>query len=483
MKKDMQPHRPGMGRREWLKRSGASLASAFGATSLPGLMLAPQVAHAADYKALVCVFLFGGNDGLNTITPMDAARYQQYAAVRGPLALPQGNLVPLTGSSYGLHPAMSPLASVWTDNALAPVFNVGPLLRPTSKAEFRAAAPGSSLIPDSLFSHSDQQLLWAASATKANNRTGWGGRAASVLATTNPVISVGGNGHFGLSIHRIPLTVPGPGGNFGLDGLTPADVANPVTATRKTALDRMYAEVQSNQMLEAYSRQQRQAFADSARLAPLLKTQPGHANASQALNQAFAPLISNGQLTTGLAAQLYQIAKMIEGRATVQGDRQIFYASLGGFDTHSNQVGSSATNGSHAALLGQLAAAMAAFYQAMKNIGMSDEVTLFTQSDFGRNFKPNSTRGTDHAWGNNHLVMGGAVRGGTTYGRYPELVLGGADDIGEAEWERQGRWIPTLGVDQYASTLLQWFGAAEPHLSTILPNLYHFSQKSIGFMG
>ena len=197
------------------------------------------------------------------------------------------------------------------------------------------------------------------------------------------------------------------------------------------------------------------------------------------MHDSGAPLISQGKISAGIGAQLYQIAKMIEGNATVQGNRQIFFAEHSGFDTHCNQIGTSVTSGTHADLLGQLAKAMAAFNEAMKAIGMSQQVTLFTQSDFGRTVAVNNSRGTDHAWGNHHLVMGGAVRGGTTYGRYPDLALTGADDVGDGH----GRWIPTLGVDQYAATLLSWFGATDWHMGGILPNLKNFSQRSIGFLG
>src|SRR5262245_14102829 len=160
MKDDKQARALMMRRRQWLKASGATLASALGTTGLSSLLFAPGEARASDYKALVCVFLYGGNDGLNTITPMAATRYNQYDAVRGALALPPSSLGSVPGSDYGLHPAMAKLAGVWSDGALAPVFNVGPLLRPITKAEYRSASPGSYLIPDSLFSHSDQQLLW-----------------------------------------------------------------------------------------------------------------------------------------------------------------------------------------------------------------------------------------------------------------------------------------------------------------------------------
>jgi uncharacterized protein (DUF1501 family) len=468
-----------MQRRQWLKFTGGTLAGALGLGGLGSLLHTPVQAQ-AGYKALVCVFLYGGNDGLNTIVPTDTTRYNQYANVRGSLALPRTSLVGLGSSGYGLHPAMAALESVWNQGHLAPVFNVGPLYAPMTKTEYRNAPANSSLIPDALFSHSDQQLLWEAASTSAMERTGWGGRAAETLATANPVISVGGNGRFGLSTLAAPLVLPGPGATFGLEGLSNTDWA-PV-GTRKTAIDALYAGSHPNALLDAYASQQRDAFAMSDRLGALVKTTPSDADASAAINLAFAPLISNGSITSGLGQQLYQVAKLIEGRTTVKGERQIFFASLGGFDTHGNQIGSSSTVGEHARLLGILAQAMACFNQAMLNLGLGQNVTLFTQSDFGRTFKPNNSAGTDHAWGNHHLVMGGAVAGGTTYGSYPELVLGGPDDVGVQSWELHGRWIPKVGVDQYASTLLRWFGATDTQLDTILPNLRNFSQRQLGFV-
>ncbi|WKB51534.1 DUF1501 domain-containing protein [Eleftheria terrae] len=464
-------------RRQLLKLATGAL----GVAGLSGLALGPRLAHAADYRALVCVFLYGGNDGLNTIVPTDTTRHNQYSAVRKGLALPRASLLGLAGSDYGLHPSLSALSSAWNDGHLAPVFNVGPLVRPMTKAEYRKEPNASPLIPDNLFSHSDQQTLWETGTTSSLARTGWGGRAAAALGTTNPVISVGGNGRFGVSDLAAPLVLPAPGATFGAEGLQ--DSWAPVAA-RKAALEALYAENHANEMLQAYVKQQRDAFATSARLGPLVKIKPGDTGASSALKQAFASLTGpDGQATTMIAQQLFQIAKLIEGRATVQGDRQIFFAQLGGFDTHGNQIDDNATVGEHARLLKMLGDAMGAFHQAMKNIGMAQQVTLFTQSDFGRTFLPNNSNGTDHAWGNNHLVLGGAVKGRTTYGTYPTLQLGGPDDVGVDSWEQQGRWLPTTSVSQYAATLLRWFGAGDGQLDSILPNLGNFGSKRVlGFL-
>ena len=252
---------------------------------------------------------------------------------------------------------------------------------------------------------------------------------------------------------------------------------------RSTVLRSLYASGQDNDIAEAYAKMQREAFTMSDRLGALIKVKPGQAGSVAAIDSAFAPLIAGGELTTGLGKQLYQTAKMIAGRTAVQGNRQIFFASLNGFDTHSAQVGENATVGAHALLLKEFADALACFYNAMNAIGMGDAVTTFTQSDFGRTFAVNNSSGTDHAWGNHQLVVGGAVKGSKTYGVYPTLELGGPDDVGVDAWEKHGRWIPTFSVDQYASTLLGWFGASEAQIDAVLPNLRNYgTARRLGFI-
>jgi len=475
-------------RRRWLQRSVLGAASAFGAGSLVNLLgtAKPAAAQSAgSYKALVCVFLYGGNDGLNTIVPTDTTRYGQYSGVRAALALPRGSLVGLSGSDYGLHPALSALQPIWAAGRLAPVFNVGPLVQPLTKAQFRALPDSAPAMPDNLFSHSDQQVLWETATGDSQTPTGWGGRACDVMATTNPVISLGGNGHFGLSALQAPLVLPGPGSTFGVDGLQPSDLGWAPNAARKTALDAIYAQATADalasDLASGYARQQRDAMATSARLGGIVAAQPG--GSSSQIDAAFASLIVNNRVTGQLAPQLYQAAKLIQANATVQGTRQIFFVQLGGFDTHGEQIAGDALSGTHAILLKQLGDSLAAFHNAMTAIGMGADVTTFTQSDFGRTFKPNNSSGTDHAWGNQHLVLGGAVRGGTTYGTYPTLALGGPDDVGVDSWELQGRWLPTTSVDQYAATLLRWFGSSEAQLDAILPNLRNYgSARGLGFV-
>jgi len=453
------------------------------AGTLGNFVLPGGTAMAADYKALVCIFLYGGNDGLNTIVPTDAERYGQYSAVRKAIALPRDSLLAMSDSQFGLHPSLAALQTSWKAKRLAPVFNLGPLRAPLTKAAYLSATQGSSLIPSNLFSHSDQQILWETGSSSALARTGWGGRAADAMATTNPVISVGGNGRFGLSNGGVPTVIPGPGGFFGVHelGVNAYRLQYEPMRARASTLRSMYRQLQASDLGDAYTKLQRDAFDTADRLGAIVKSQPGDADANPAINAGFAPLISGGKITTALGQQLYQAAKLIANNTLVQGTRQIFFAQMGGFDTHASQASANPVLGTHANLLKQLGDAMAAFDAALSNLGLSNAVTTFTQSDFGRTFKPNSSNGTDHAWGNTHLVMGGAVKGGTTYGTYPSLVLGGSDDVTASGGE--GRWIPTSSVDQYAATLLRWFGANEGQLDSILPNLVNFgSARQLGFV-
>ena len=476
-------HPPSPSRRQWLKH-GATFASALGLGSLGNLLVTPARAQAADYKALVCVFLYGGNDGQNTVVPTDTTRYNQYAAIRGMLAIPRERLLPLGASGYGLHPALGALSNVWAAGKLAPVFNVGPLQAPLTKTQLRALASTSDLIPDNLYSHSDQQVLWEAASARSQTRTGWGGRAAHLMGTTNPVIAIGANPRFGQSPLQGALVLPVPGRTFGTYGTRTEDLAWTPMALRKAALDALYAQTQSVTLTSQYSRIQRQAGTVSARLGGLVITEPGQAGSVPGIDSAFAPLTVDGHLATALAQQLYQVAKLIAGNAVVQGSRQMFFTHMNGFDTHAAQVSlGDPTQGNHARLLQELGDALGAFQQAMTNIGMADKVTTFTQSDFGRTFRPNNSIGTDHGWGNHQLVMGGAVKGGLTYGTHPSLVIGGPDDVGASSWEQEGRWIPSSSVDQYAATLLGWFGASTAQLDGILPNLVNFgTRRTLGFV-
>jgi uncharacterized protein (DUF1501 family) len=458
--------------------AATATAQALGLSVTSLLVPAPAQAAADDYKALVCLFMYGGNDGLNTFTPIDATRHAQYAKVRGRLALPRSSLIGLN-ADYGMHPSLSALSGAWSEGALAPVFNVGPLAAPLNKAQLRALPKGDTRIPANLFSHPDQQLMWESASTDPFVRTGWGGRASEVLGSNNPVISFGGNANFGLSDSSAPWVLPSAGSEFGPNGYGPWQ---PVMA-RRAALESIIRETQKTPLSEAYAQVQRNAFALEKRFQGLFE-KPNTKTDTSGMRSAFSALIeSNGSFKGNLAEQLYQVARFVNARTQVQGTRQIFFVQFRGFDNHANQVGGSATTGEHSRLLKEVGDSVAAFWGAIKSIGMAQKVTLFTQSDFGRTFVPNESGGTDHAWGNNHMVLGGAVAGRTTYGRYPELAVGGPDDIGQDAWELQGRWIPTASVDQYAATLLRWWGMSEAQLNQALPHLGNFgSVRNLGFM-
>ncbi len=436
----------------------------------------PAHAQAGSYRALVCIFLYGGNDGLNMVPPADDDGYARYAAVRRHVALPRGDILSLD-ATHGLHPGLAALAPIWNENRLALLFNVGPLARPLTRADYLAwrDAHDAARVPESLFSHADQQALWETATAAKVTRAGWGGRVMEALAGGSPVMSFAGSSRFGAGALTQSLVLPGPGRTFDLNGYGGGTQPN----ARRAALTSLVGASSSSLLHRAYAGMQADAFAVGARLSTLLSQAPSGSGAADAdnpeLSAAFGHL--SGAMANDLARQLYQVAKMIKHRTTVGGDRHLFFVSLGGFDHHDNQLAL------HAPLMRTLGDSLAAFYRATQALGVAESVTAFTESDFGRTFKPNSSGGTDHAWGNEHLVIGGAVRGGASYGAYPSLLLGGPDEAGKDVWEFQGRWIPGLSVDQYAATLTRWFAPElGGRLTQILPNLDRFPTQDLGFM-
>jgi uncharacterized protein (DUF1501 family) len=455
-------------RRKFLMGAGAlSATSAMGTLEGLGLMHAlAQTAPVTDYKALVCVFLFGGNDGNNLVVPRDNAQYNLYATARGSanaggLALTQSELVAInprsTLAGYGFHPQLAPLKPVWDAGQLAVMCNVGPLVEPITKSEY---TQGSKAKPEQLFSHSDQQLQWQASISSEASRTGWGGRMADVIGSmngTNPIpmiASIAGATLF--TVGNTPSVVALPStGSFGLSGFTGTTASN----ARLNALRELLLLNSSNEFVREADDIYAQAIDASNVLNPLIS------NTSTPVNAIFA------NARTGIGNQLLQVAKLIESRNTIGLKRQIFFVSLGGFDTHANQLNTQED------LLGDLAPALKAFYDATVQLGVANQVTTFTLSDFGRTLKAASGGGSDHAWGNHHLIMGGSVRGGDFYGRFPDLTLGGPDDV-----STNGRWIPTTAVDQYAATLARWLGVTAGNLPLVLPNIGRFATSDLGFM-
>jgi uncharacterized protein (DUF1501 family) len=448
-----------MKRRTFLTHAGALAGGA--ALGQLGL-IAANAAPADDYKALLCVFLYGGNDANNTIVPLDTAGYASYAATRSYLALPQAELLPLEVSAgsplYGLHPALAGLQSLWAAGNLAVVANVGTLVQPLTKAQYLLT---TTTKPESLFSHIDQQHQWQASiSSTSSSNSGWGGRLSDQLASLNagasvpPMISTGGNNLFVTGAASQALVIP-TSGSFGLNGFS----SDATDTARLSALQQLLNIDQSDNLVAAAQSVMTGALASSAVLNPILTS------TTATLSARFSALTGN------FAEQLLAIAKVIEARGTLGASRQVFLVTLGSFDTHTDQLKTQQT------LLAQLNAGLAAFHGAMSDIGVGANVTSFTLSDFSRNFLPNTGGGTDHAWGSHPFVIGGAVNGGQIYGTMPTLELSGPDDASDL-----GRWIPTIAVDQFAATLASWFGADSTALASVLPNLAAFSPSNIGFI-
>ncbi|HEY2145440.1 MAG TPA: DUF1501 domain-containing protein [Steroidobacteraceae bacterium] len=446
-----------MQRRNFLRHAGALA----GTAALGQMGVFASRAQAADnYKALVCVFLAGGNDTNNMVVPIDTAGYANYAQLRNYLALPQAQLLPLQEPGgvlrYGFHPALPGLQSLWSAGNLAVVANVGTLVQPLTQAQYLSSAAQK---PATLFSHIDQQHEWQSSICTTSSSSGWGGRLTDQLAALNvntsvpAMISTAGNNLFVTGAASQALVIP-TSGSFGLSGFSTSSG----DAARRSALVSLLGVDQDADLTLAAQDVMTGALSSSATLNPILTS------TSSTSAQYFTGLM------TSIAAQLLAIAKVIEARSTLGAQRQVFLVSLGSFDTHTNELNTQQS------LLSQLDPALTAFHAAMAAIGAGSDVTSFTLSDFSRTFAPNTGGGSDHAWGSHHLVIGDAVHGGQVYGTMPTLSLGGPDDAG------QGRWIPTIAVDQYAATLASWFGANAAALATVLPNLAAFSPSTLNFV-
>ena len=420
-------------RRALVCRSFASFGAAVLACERFGLLPAP--AQAGDYKALVCLFLFGGNDSGKTLIPYDD--YATYAAVRQNtgLAIPQSSLLPISvprlGSQFALHPSCKGLHDLWGQGKAAAVGNVGPLLEPTTSAAYRN---GTARVPFSLFSHADQQNQWQTSVANASSTVGWGGRTADKMAQRHAsalpvVLSVAGTPIFmtGDTVQTLALAAA----PTRLDAALPLDgfLTPPDSDTRYRALRDLLQTEQHLTLVRGVSQVTRKAL-----------------EAQGVLRLMGDPVVPPFPLQprTNLGNQLEQVAKLISVREALGIRRQIFFCALGGFDTHSNQVATGdPTSGTHADLLAQVDHAMQAFYEATVSLGVASQVVTFTLSDFARTFVPNGNLGTDHAWGSHHIVMGGAVRGGDFDGApgpngtvFPTLAPAGPDDTDEGSGAR-----------------------------------------------
>ena len=444
-------------RRSFIKY--ASLAAAGNAAGLrPFGMLNSMAATGNDYKALVCIFLFGGNDANNTLVPFDTKGYANYASIRGPLTIPQSSLLQLggAGSNFALNNNLPDIPGLFNSGTLAFVQNVGTVLQPTTRATYLAG----TTLPTNLFSHTDQQLEWQNASQSGVVSTGWAGRISDLLtpqynanASVPLITTVAGDTLFCNGSSSTPMAV------------SPGNVSG---ATCSEGTTECAAQSQTAQALLTFS----------SGLSLVTQDNAITANAYKYAQLLSAAVQSVGALktvfpTTSIGAQLSQIAQIIQIRSALglSSGRQIFFASLGNFDTHTDQIVE------QGALLAQLSPAMAAFNQATIELAVQPNVTTFTMSDFARTFQPNSNSGSDHAWGSHHMVMGGAVKGGQLYGTFPTLALGGPDDSGS-----NGRWVPSTGTVQYASTLAQWFGVSSTQLASVFPNVGLFPTNNLGFV-
>ena len=445
-------------RRTFLRRAGA-LTTVAGFSRF-GLMNA-LAQNASDYKALVCIFMLGGNDSHNMLVPQSPAAYNSYLQIRGSLALPDGNakLLPVSsasdGTPYALNDGLTSIQPLWGTGQLAAVANVGMLVQPTPRASYLA---GTLPVPSNLFSHSDQVQEMQAGDVNGSGGTGWAGRVADAVQSMNgassfpAAISMAGSALFcaGNVVQSASLI---PGFDLGPDGMQswPASA----TAAKQQALQEILTFDTGLSLVQAANKVRQDAISLNGMLTSL---------ASQ-------PPLATVFPQTDIGNQMKQVAQIIQLRGATGMSRQVFFCSIGGFDTHSGQ------SWQQWDLFQQVSAAMLALYQAAGEMGIADKVTQFTESDFGRTLQPSGT-GCDHGWGSHHLVLGAAVKGGSVYGAFPTLALGGPDDSGN-----RGAMIPSTSIDQYGATMAKWFGVAPGAMSTVFPRIGNFPTADLGFMG
>lgn len=462
----MTKHPQNSSRRVFLRRMGQLSLAGVAAPWAANLAAMGDAAAfgATDYKALVCVFLYGGNDNANTLVPYDDASYKLYSSMRPELVVPRGSLAStvlrsqsLGGRQYALNPNMAALKPLFDSGRMAVQLNVGPLVRPTSLAEFRSRVS----LPPKLFSHNDQQSIWQSSHPEGAV-AGWGGRMGDLAIGNNggstfTCISLSGNNVFIAGERAITYNVGANGATAIKDfnneyGACLAQYSPGCVDAFRELLTSPRAHVLENEYVNVLKRS--------------IDAEAKFTAGTSFVPESLTDLIPD----TYLGKQLRQVARIIAGRDNLQVKRQVFFVSLGGFDTHDRLMLD------HPQLLKEVSDAMAAFYRVTEQLNVANQVTTFTASEFGRTMVSNGD-GSDHAWGSEHFILGGAVRGGAFYGTPATLEVDAVENVG------QGRFIPTTSVDQYAATLARWFGVMDSEMATVVPNLRNFSQKNLGFLG
>lgn len=456
-------------RRAFLQR--ASALSIAGVATPWALNLAAMAeasaATADDYKAIVCVFLYGGNDYANTLVPYDSANYAAYSRLRPTLAYGrdkldatalQGLNVPVdrngVSHQYALAPELAPLLPIFNTGKMGIMLNVGTLIRPTTKLEYTNK---TAMLPPKLFSHNDQQSVWQSSAAEGAT-SGWGGRMGDRFVAGNgnatfTCVNVSGNAVY-LSGNTAVQYQVSTNGSVPLAGLQAPLFGS---AACSTALQNLVTQARTHLFENEYTRVSKRSIDANDVLTTALAGAP-------AINTPFNE-------ANNLAMQLKMVARMISCASALGAKRQVFFVSMGGFDTHDGLVST------HPGLLASVAEALNSFYEATKELKVDSKVTSFTASDFGRTLTGNND-GSDHGWGSMHFMLGGAVNGKRYYGTAPLVATDSDDDVG------QGRLLPTTSVDQYAATLGKWLGVSDTDMLDLLPNLkyYDASQRYLGFV-
>ena len=417
-----------------------------------------------DYKALVCILLAGGNDSFNMLAPKGNPEYAQYATVRSGLALPQSNILPLIGGinngrELGLHPSLTELQSIYNQDDLAFVSNVGSLVEPVDLTSY---GDGSKKLPLGLFSHVDEIAHWQTSTPYERGRLGWAGRMADILCTVNSNmnismnLSMSGTNLFQTGNTVSPYTLTQQG-SIGMNGYNAVGIFDQI---RTSAMDSLLAEHYNNLYEVTYR--------------DILKeSQNSHIIYEEAISN-ISPINTVFTESNNLALDLKVVAQTIAARNDLGMSRQVFFINYGGWDHHDEVLNTQSK------MLRTVDEALGQFYAATHELGVQDEVTTFSISDFGRTLTSNGN-GSDHAWGGNTFVMGGAVKGGEIYGKYPDLNLGNPLDVG------RGRLIPTMASDEYFAELALWFGVPKSELDMVLPNIHTFypsitNQPPVGFL-